>query len=198
MSTATGRGTVWFVKSTLGPLVLRQYRRGGVMAKFNKFKFLSEPLDSTRPYKELALLETLHAMGLPVPQPVAGMVRREGLLYEAWLLTHQIPNAQDLYEVLQNRSLSTAQWQDIGSTIQMFHQRNVFHSDLNCHNIMLDEQNNVWLIDFDKCSINPELKNWKKQNLERLKRSFDKELSRHSAFHFNEDNWQQLMQGYQS
>ncbi|MBM6551904.1 3-deoxy-D-manno-octulosonic acid kinase [Marinomonas ostreistagni] len=196
LKTATGRGTVWFVDSTLGPLVLRQYRRGGLVAKVNRFHFMTQPLSATRPYQELELLEFMHAKGLHVPQPVAGMVRRKGLFYQAWLLTKQIPNAEDLFNVLQHTALNAADWQNIGATIKQLHAHNVYHSDLNCHNIMLDDQQKVWLIDFDKCYRDPEQRHWQTHNLERLKRSFDKESSRQSTFHFSEANWQQLLAGY--
>lgn len=194
--TASGRGTVWFVTSPLGALVLRQYRRGGLIAKLNRFKFLTQPLHATRPYQELALLESMHARGLPVPQPVAGVVKRQGIFYQARLLTKVIPEADDLYKVLQEQSLSEDIWQQIGVTIRRFHDQNIYHSDLNCHNIMLDSAAKVWLIDFDKCQHNPDRKHWKAHNLERLKRSFDKELDRTQVFNFTDANWQQLLAGY--
>jgi 3-deoxy-D-manno-octulosonic acid kinase len=198
LNTATGRGTVWFLDTPHGEAVLRQYRRGGLIAKFNKFSFLTQPFEQTRPFKELALLEQLQKLDLPAPQPIAGMVRREGLFYQAWLLTKVIPNAKDLFEVLQQKHLSSEMWQKIGQTIKRFHVQNVFHSDLNCHNIMIDDQENVWIIDFDKCSFKMDLAGWKKANLSRLQRSFEKELSKVSSFEYDKQAWQELMSGYNS
>lgn len=194
--TATGRGTVWFIETPHGAAVLRKYRRGGLIGKFNPFKYLAQPMEQTRAFKELALLEKLQQLNLPAPQPIAAMVRREGLFYQAWLLTRAIPKAQDLYEVLQQHSLSMDTWRNIGHTIRRFHDENVFHSDLNCHNIMIDDDKNIWLIDFDKCSIKGHHARWKKDNLDRLHRSFEKELNKLSHFEFNELAWQHLLDGY--
>lgn len=197
MTKDAGRGTVWFLDSPKGELILRQYRRGGFIAKFNRFKFLTQGLKLTRPYSELALLETMQQLGLPSPVPVAGMIRRDGIFYEAWLITKVIPKAKDLYEVLQQNVLSEEIWQQIGATIKLFHDKGIYHSDLNCHNIMLDDQNKVWLIDFDKCEQRCGMATrWKQKNLERLKRSFDKENARHSRFEFNDSAWQYLLDGY--
>lgn len=194
--TATGRGTVWFLDTPQGAAVLRQYRRGGLIAKFNKFKFLAQPMEQTRAFKELALLETLQQFDLPTPTPIAGMVRREGVFYQAWLLTKVIPKAQDLFEILQQHTLSMDTWRQIGHTIKRFHDRNVYHSDLNCHNIMLDQDKKVWLIDFDKCAIKSNQGRWKKDNLERLHRSFEKELNKLNRFEFSTQAWQHLLDGY--
>ncbi|SBS30349.1 3-deoxy-D-manno-octulosonic acid kinase [Marinomonas aquimarina] len=198
LNTATGRGTVWFVDTPHATAVLRQYRRGGLIGKFNKFSFLAQPLEHTRAYKELALLETLQKLKLPAPTPMAGLVRREGVSYQAWLLTQAIPNARDLFQILQQGTLTDDIWRNIGHTIRRFHDHNVFHSDLNCHNIMLDEQDQVWLIDFDKCAIKDNSAGWKKNNLERLQRSFDKELKKLSRFEYNQQAWQHLLEGYQA
>ncbi|WP_417551444.1 3-deoxy-D-manno-octulosonic acid kinase [Marinomonas fungiae] len=197
LHTATGRGTVWFVDTPIGATVLRQYRRGGLISKFNKFSFLIRPLEQTRAFKELALLETLQKLKLPAPVPVCGLVRREGLSYQAWLMTQVIPNAKDLFQVLQEGTLDYDLWRKIGQTIRRFHNHNVYHSDLNCHNIMLDEQNQVWLIDFDKCAIRDNGASWKQKNIERLHRSFEKESKKLSRFEYNPQAWQWLLNGYQ-
>ncbi|MCK5819204.1 MAG: hypothetical protein KAH18_08105 [Psychromonas sp.] len=49
----------------------------------------------------------------------------------------------------------------------------VNHSDLNIHNILLDEQYNVWIIYFYKC-YQQSANVWKKNNIDRLFRSFNK------------------------
>lgn len=55
------------------------------------------------------------------------------------------------------------------------HQVGVNHTDLNIHNILIDDKDRVWIIDFDKCRFETS-GDWKHQNLDRLKRSFEKEL----------------------
>lgn len=198
LHTATGRGTVWFVDTPTTRAVLRKYRRGGMIGKFNQYKFLSQPLQSSRAYLELSLLEHMQHLALPVPKPIGGMVRRAGLFYEAWLLTEVIPDASDLYDILQHTSLDEALWRKIGKTIKRFHANGIDHSDLNCHNIMLDQDKKVWLIDFDKCHQRIPAIKWQQKNIDRLKRSFNKELLKHPEFAFDETTWNWLLDGYKN
>ena len=51
-----------------------------------------------------------------------------------------------------------------------------------------------WLIDFDKCGQKSG-DSWKQGNLERLHRSFVKEVGRMNI-QFNEENWAELLKGY--
>lgn len=57
------------------------------------------------------------------------------------------------------------------------HDLGINHTDLNIHNILMDEQEKFWIIDFDKC-FQQSGESWKQGNLERLKRSFEKEAQR--------------------
>jgi 3-deoxy-D-manno-octulosonic-acid transferase len=71
----------------------------------------------------------------------------------------------------------------------------VFHSDLNCHNLLLDADGRAWIVDFDKCGIRSG-EDWKAQNLERLLRSLRKEQGRRPGFHWDETGWDVLLQAY--
>ena len=73
----------------------------------------------------------------------------------------------------------------------------ICHTDLNAHNILvqqLETEQKCWLIDFDKCSQKSG-DYWKQGNLERLHRSFVKEVGRMNI-QFNEENWAELLKGY--
>ncbi|RND29619.1 3-deoxy-D-manno-octulosonic acid kinase, partial [Vibrio cholerae] len=71
----------------------------------------------------------------------------------------------------------------------------VNHTDLNIHNILIDDEEKVWIIDFDKCDVQSG-HSWKQGNLNRLKRSFDKEVVKR-AVKWSEFDWQPVVQGYQ-
>jgi 3-deoxy-D-manno-octulosonic acid kinase len=92
------------------------------------------------------------------------------------------------------QSIGTATWHNIGKTIAQFHQKGVYHSDLNAHNILL-MKDQVYLIDFDKGDIRKTHHNWQKKNLLRLKRSIEK-ISQQSCDHALKNQWQALMDGY--
>jgi 3-deoxy-D-manno-octulosonic acid kinase len=65
-------------------------------------------------------------------------------------------------------------WSRIGDTLGRFHREGVFHADLNAHNVLLDADEAVWLIDFDRGALRASGTEWKRANLSRLFRSLQK------------------------
>ncbi|MEL0637261.1 MULTISPECIES: 3-deoxy-D-manno-octulosonic acid kinase [Marinomonas] len=196
VGTGQGRGAVWFIKSEFGNFVMRRYRRGGLVSKFNKESFLFTNQESTRPWKELSLLETMTELGLPVPQPIAGIYKKELGFYSAYLLTQTIEHATDLFDILQAGNSDSVDWRSIGTTIRAFHKHGINHTDLNCHNIMIDRSRKVWIIDFDKCDQRSVDKKWTQGNIDRLKRSLTKEAKKHTNFTVSDAQWRDLLEGY--
>ena len=41
----------------------------------------------------------------------------------------------------------------VGKTIKKFHEKAIYHPDLNVENIMIDDDENVFLLDFDKFKV---------------------------------------------
>lgn len=193
---SSGRNTAWFIRHNGNAMVLRHYYRGGLIGKLLTDQFWLQPVAQSRAMQEFSLLQWMSAQGLPVPKPCAAHYGRCGLFYRADLLIEQIPDSTDLAHLLLQRSLTREEWQQTGSTIAMMHRKGVYHSDLNCHNILLDKHGKVWLIDFDKCQRRA-AGDWPQQNLARLQRSLLKEQQKHSGFHWQPADWQALLQGYQ-
>ena len=79
----------------------------------------------------------------------------------------------DLAKVLKTRPLTNEEIGKISAIIINLSKNNVYHSDLNIHNLLLDEQGNVWVIDFDKSKIVGN--GMVGKMLERLERSLNKE-----------------------
>ena len=196
IGSSTGRNTAYFVKHGEHKLVLRHYYRGGLVGKVLHDQFWLQPVAQSRAMQEYQLLSWMREQGLAVPRPVAASYQRSGLIYRANLLIELIPDSKDLAAILQQRAITPSEWQAIGAAIAQMHQLGVYHSDLNCRNIMLDAAGKVWLIDFDKCSRRSPGE-WTEQNLARLLRSFNKEKGKLAVFNWQEADWQSLQQGYQ-
>ena len=195
---AMGRGTTYIVMLQKQRCALRHYRRGGWMAALLGDKYRWKGLQQTRAWQEWHLLAKMRDMGLPVPQPLAAHVEHGGHFYRADLLTRKIENSQSLADILRKKSLPKETWGSIGVTIWRFHQSGIYHDDLNAHNIMLDDDGQVFLIDFDKGELREGGDNaWRKQNLDRLKRSLDKLKEIHQEFWVSDDNWWSLMRAYE-
>lgn len=197
IGTSVGRGTTFFFKSGGNEFVLRHYLRGGLIGKVLTDRYLFTGLDTTRAQQERKLLQHMQSLGLPAPVPVASKINKKGFYYCADLITLKIPKAIDVHHVLLEKAISKEIWQKIGQTIAQFHQHQIYHHDLNIHNIMLDNEQKVWLIDFDKCKIKSG-EDWKQQNLDRLLRSLNKESNKSSNYGFSQSNWQQLLKGYKA
>ncbi len=193
-----GRGRVYRVHDANGAYLLRHYYRGGLMARLSRDLFLARPLAQTRAMAEFSLLGQLRDRGLPVPQPCAARHARHGLFYRADILVALIPEARDVADLLHHAGpLNAAQWQILGRAVRRLHDAQVFHSDLNCHNLMLGKDGRAWIVDFDKCGFRPG-EDWKSDNLARLLRSLRKEQRLDPALHWQESDWRTFTAGYQA
>jgi 3-deoxy-D-manno-octulosonic acid kinase len=192
----SGRGTTWFVQHDDHALVLRHYLRGGLISKLSTDQYIFQGIDKTRSFSEFNILQALSAQGFPVPKPAAAQVIKKGLMYRADLLTHKIPDARDLVQVLQEARDSSF-YSLLGQVIASFHQAGVFHADLNIQNILYDASGKFWIIDFDRARIRKVQNAWQENNMKRLKRSFEKELIRHDI-KWTQANWESLYTAYQA
>ncbi len=199
---ASGRGTAYYLLVSGVELVLRKYRRGGLISKILKNKYFWSGLQRTRPCQEWNLLSDMLKLGLPVPSPISYRVRKFKLVftffYDADFIMTRIKNANSLSSLLIASELDNKTWEKIGITIRRFHNHGINHADLNAHNIMIDEMNQVWLIDFDKGRKMLPAISWQKLNIARLKRSLLKLNQIETSFHYSTKNWQALLRGYQS
>jgi len=190
----TGRGTTLFVQHNASQLVLRHYLRGGMMRHLSRDRYLFNSLETTRSFAEFTLLADLSKRGFAVPKPAAAQVIRQGLGYRADLLTHKIPNAQDLVRILQV-SQEAGFYRELGTFIANFHKQGVFHADLNIQNILQDDKGKFWLIDFDRAQLRTPNTGWQQANLKRLKRSFEKEHIRYQI-KWSATDWAVFLQAY--
>ena len=193
---STGRGTTWFFRKANQEYVLKRYHRGGKIAVALGDRYFYTGLAQTRALQEWVLLNTLSDLDLPVPRAIAGRIHRQGLFYSADLIMTRIPEATPLSVLLTQDPLDETIWRQVGQTVSAFHQHNAYHADLTANNILLGENNKIWVLDFDQGSIKSASSRWKQANLNRLKRSFNKMSHTKPTFLWREDNWQQLMAGY--
>lgn len=197
LATGSGRGQALLIQQDGHGYVLRHYRRGGLVARLSDDRFWRAAPHDSRAMREFTLLRLMRSWQLPVPEPIAASHRPRGLLfYEADILVGLIPDSANVVQWLQRRALVAAEWQALGHAIRRLHERQVFHSDLNAHNLLLDGAGRAWVVDFDKCALRPG-EDWKPRNLDRLLRSLRKEAGRVTPYHWAEADWAHLLAGYQ-
>jgi 3-deoxy-D-manno-octulosonic acid kinase len=191
-----GRGSAALIEADGRSLVLRHYRRGGLVAHLVADRYLWRGAERTRSFREWHLLYHMHRAGLPVPMPIAAGYRRSGSTYTADLLVQRIAGARSLAQAIGAAPLPLATWMAIGRCLRHFHARGVCHADLNAHNILLGAAaDEIWVIDFDRGSLRAPGW-WSDANLVRLQRSLLKLSARTDAEHFSAADWQMLLDSY--
>ena len=78
--------------------------------------------------------------------------------------------------------------------LHIFHEKGVYHADLTAHNILLDLNHGVYLVDFDRGAFRKP-GSWCQENLDRLKRSLRK-VAAETGTDLRESDWQRLKFGY--
>lgn len=193
-SERAGRGQIHLLQTPDGIGVHRVYRRGGrIMVLFGD-RYLYQGMERARPIREFRILAALSAQGLPVPRPLLARVTRQGLIYRGDLLTAAIADTETLAERLR-RQAEDIPWSAIVAAIAEVHHANVWHADLNAHNILIDQNQRAWVIDFDRAEIRAPKLIWREENLERLRQSLQKIQGARWMASF-EPRWQQVLDQY--
>ncbi len=192
---APGRGRAHFLQAQGRALVLRPFRRGGLIGKINADLYLRLGASASRSFREYSLLAWMRAQDLPVPRPVAARYVPCGVCYRADLITACIPQSRPVADLMHDMAVPLDIWTNIGAVVRQMHDLGVDHTDLNCRNILLDADMQPWLIDFDKCRRR-KAGAWQSQNLDRLKRSLVKERAKMPALFWSDDDWAAFMRGY--
>ncbi|AOB31935.1 3-deoxy-D-manno-octulosonic acid kinase [Bordetella sp. H567] len=167
---AGGRQAAWFVEGGFGHGVLRHYRRGGMVARLSRQRYIWLGEARTRCFMEFQLLESLSSQGLPVPAPLAAAYWRVGAMcYEAAILVARLPDVRPLAQMLDQPV-----WDVAADAIARMHQAGVWHADLNAYNILVDDRGKAWIIDFDRGRQGGVSERGQRRNVERLRRSLEK------------------------
>lgn len=196
--TAGGRGGAWFIEAEPFDMVLRHYRRGGLMARLSKRSYWFTGFHSTRSIEEFRLMRRLRNIGLPVPDVVAAIAWRHRLFwYRAAILVKRIPGAVTFPDCQHIHEATL--WEGLGVIIRRFHDAGLNHVDLNCDNILVTGDQ-IYLIDFDRCRLLDDSDDatgskWRQRNLERLRRSVHKRCI-HLTESQRERLWRDLILAY--
>ena len=175
-----GRGGAWFLQAGEDKLVLREYRRGGLVAKFARYAYAFTREADVRSFAEFRLLNAMLSKGLPVPRPVAAWYRKlSPIQYRAAIIIERLENTSPLADLI--AELDGDAWESIGETIRRFHDAGVMHADLNCFNVLV-RGDEYFLIDFDKSRLTADSApaRWKEANLDRFSRSLVKVAGEHT------------------
>lgn len=194
--TSTGRAPVLICETAAQTWVLRHYSRGGLVARFVNDHYVWRGLRATRAWQELDILVRMQDWDLPAPEPVAALVSRSGAVYQADIITVYIPETQALSALLRTERVNESLWRQIGKMLGEFHGRGVDHPDITAHNILIDDQDRPYLVDFDNAFVRKP-GNWRMRGIARFERSLRK-VAMETGGDFRDDEWERVLGGYQS
>lgn len=138
--------------SGIGPAVVKRYTRGGLLRTFNSSTYLK--LLRYRCQAEYNLLLFLKQLGISVPDPIAFACQGR-IFYQAWLITREIENAQTLAEISRydtNRLRTLIP--KLRNQVDTLVENKIHHVDLHPGNVLVNNHNELFIIDFDKAQTN--------------------------------------------
>ena len=192
---SAGRGSAMFVGNVPRQFVLRHFVRGGLVSKFVYDKYLWTGEDATRSFLEWRMLARMADRGLRVPRPAAARYCRRGPYYTADIITVRIPRVRPLSEVVVTGNCDAAFWRALGAAVQGFHGGGVYHADMNAHNLQIDDDGDLWMLDFDRGRLRHPGP-WQQRTLSRLHRSLEKIQAAHASLFFEPADWEHFLEGY--
>lgn len=196
-TTAGGRGGSCVIEVVGRRMLLRRYRRGGAVRKLTSDKYFWLGQSLSRPWREWDMLTLAREAELPAPEPVAACICRSGPWYRAALITAYLEGTEMLTQRLRQRQMPRENWYQLGLLVKKMHASGIRHADLNSDNVLLDSRERFYLVDFDKARVMKGLGDWQWQPLLRFQRSLEKR-NRKQRLHFDSEDWQAFMDGYQS
>jgi len=135
----------------IGSVVVKYYRRGGLMRYIIRQRYLK--LGKTRAQREFELLQTVSNLGLNVPQPIA-YAHCGRLFYQAWLITREIKQPLSLARLcLIDEKRARRTMKSVIAQISRLIDHNLLHVDLHPGNVVVDQKDRAFLLDFDKGKV---------------------------------------------
>ena len=147
-----GRGSVSYHQmDDLGTVVIKHYKRGGLPGRLIRSRYFK--WGKSRSQLEFELLQKARGLGINAPEPLV-YASRGVPFYRAWLVTREIKPARPLAQLCSDdegraRRLMTAVNEQISRLIE----NRIKHADLHPGNVVVDDQDRVFLLDFDRGKI---------------------------------------------
>jgi len=128
---------------------LRKYLRGGFPSLFVRDLFILRP---ERPVRELIVTEAARAAGCPVPHVLAVAIQEAVIGYRGWIVTEALDDVRPLIDVYAERDERerASLLAKVGAAMRRLHAAGIYHVDLTGYNVLMDPNDGVHFIDFDR------------------------------------------------
>jgi len=135
----------------IGPLVIKHYRRGGLLGNFIKHTYIN--LGKPRSRVEYEQLEKARGVGISTPEPICFAFRGKAF-YTAWLVTREIENQRSLAQLsMMNIETAISAVKKLAPQMLILMNNRIYHKDLHPGNVLVDKNSDIYIIDFDKAGV---------------------------------------------
>jgi 3-deoxy-D-manno-octulosonic acid kinase len=132
----------------IGPAVLKYYRRGGLIRRMSKDRYLYDIRRRCR--KEFDMLSRVRSLGVTAPRPLVAAFS-SGLFYCCWLITEAIDSADSLADLSRRNPVAAKRCtRQAAEQIKILIGNRILHVDLHPGNVLVGTDGRVHLIDFDR------------------------------------------------
>ena len=157
----------------IGPVVIKTYTRGGMINLITKYRYLRT--GTPRCQREFEVMRSVRKLGVSVPKPIA-FAYRGRVSYSCWLATEEVNEPLNLAELCRaDEDRCCKAITQLAEQIRILINKQVLHVDLHPGNVLIDRNDRIYIVDFDRA----EVKNWSKSKMKgyyrtRWTRSVDK------------------------
>ncbi|NLD36416.1 MAG: phosphotransferase [Desulfatiglans sp.] len=144
-----GRGSIKRLElEGFGPVVIKYNTRGGLIRLFIERTYIR----TGKPCNRIEFEQLINASksGVNVPEPVA-FATKGSLFYRGWLVLKEIKNSETLAAIsLKDETRIARLLNEIRRQIAILMNSGLYHVDLHPGNILVNDNNEVFIIDFHK------------------------------------------------
>ena len=132
----------------IGHVLVKPYSRGGIIRYMIKNTYLR--IGKPRCQIEYEQMQRAGDLGINVPEPVA-YAHQGRIFYKAWLITRKVKDAKSLADLSHTDADRTQRVLDeVTHQVSALVHHKIYHADLHPGNLLIDHDNHVYIIDFDK------------------------------------------------
>lgn len=148
-----GRTMVYPIQLTgVGSVMVKPYSRGGIIRWMVSNRYLR--WGESRAELERCLLRKVRSLGVNAPEPVAS-ITEDVLWYRCWLLSREIEGHVTLADLsLRDQDAALAALEKLMPQLTILINNDILHLDLHPGNVLVKSDDSVWIVDFDKATVN--------------------------------------------
>ncbi|MCX7857831.1 MAG: AarF/UbiB family protein [Deltaproteobacteria bacterium] len=151
-----GRGRIKFISHEGQNLVVRQYLHGGLLRGITGDRYIS----SKRVINEISVLLYLKTKGFPCPEPYCALIKNGFGSKRLFLITKKIDNAVPFSQILKETkgNRRARQILALACLVTRLFKLGVIHADLHLSNVLVANNNELFIVDFDRAKIKNRIK----------------------------------------